>query len=119
MTYGVADYWAFVVAVIVFLAIPGVGNLAIITSTGKGRIAGGLAATLGVIVGDQVLMWLAVAGGWLSSSSISCSAERQVNTAVTSQTTATAAVVRMVKAGPSAPSTASAASRSGCPPAWW
>ena len=60
--FGVADYWAFVVAVIVFLAIPGVGNLAIITSTGKGRIAGGLAATLGVIVGDQVLMWLAVAG---------------------------------------------------------
>ena len=31
--FGVADYWAFVVAVIVFLAIPGVGNLAIITST--------------------------------------------------------------------------------------
>src|SRR6185436_18305837 len=60
--FGVADYWAFVAAVIVFLAIPGVGNLAIITSTGKGRIAGGLAATLGVIVGDQVLMWLAVAG---------------------------------------------------------
>ena len=60
--FGVADYWAFVAAVIVFLAIPGVGNLAIITSTGKGRITGGLAATLGVIVGDQVLMWLAVAG---------------------------------------------------------
>src|SRR3954469_3440101 len=60
--FGVADYWAFVVAVIVFLAIPGVGNLAIITSTGKGGIAGGLAATLGVIAGDQVLMWLAVAG---------------------------------------------------------
>jgi threonine/homoserine/homoserine lactone efflux protein len=59
---GVADYWAFVVAVIVFLAIPGVGNLAIITSTTKGRIAGGLAATLGVIVADQILMWLAVAG---------------------------------------------------------
>jgi len=34
--FGVADYWAFVVAVIVFLAIPGVGNLAIITCTGKG-----------------------------------------------------------------------------------
>ena len=59
---GVADYGAFVVAVIVFLAIPGVGNLAIITSTSKGRIVGGLAATFGVIVGDQVLMWLAVAG---------------------------------------------------------
>jgi len=62
MMFGVADYWAFVVAIIVFLAIPGVGNLAIITSTSKGRIVGGLAATLGVIVGDQVLMWLAVAG---------------------------------------------------------
>jgi threonine/homoserine/homoserine lactone efflux protein len=60
--FGVADYWAFVAAVVVFLAIPGVGNLAIITSTGKGRIVGGLAATLGVIAGDQVLMWLAVAG---------------------------------------------------------
>jgi len=60
--FGVADYWAFVATVIVFLAIPGVGNLAIITSTGKGGIAGGLAATLGVIAGDQVLMWLAVAG---------------------------------------------------------
>jgi leucine efflux protein len=60
--FGVADYWAFVLAVIVFLAIPGVGNLAIITSTSKGGVAGGLAATLGVIVGDQVLMWLAVAG---------------------------------------------------------
>ena len=60
--FGVADYWAFVIAVIVFLAIPGPGNLAIITSTSKGRIAGGLAATAGVIAGDQVLMWLAVAG---------------------------------------------------------
>jgi len=59
---GITDYWAFVVAVVVFLAIPGVGNLAIITSTGKGRILGGLAATLGVIAGDQILMWLAVAG---------------------------------------------------------
>jgi len=60
--FGVKDYWAFVVAVIVFLAIPGPGNLAIITSTSKGRIIGGLAATFGVIAGDQVLMWLAVAG---------------------------------------------------------
>ena len=60
--FGIADYWAFVVAVIIFLAIPGPGNLAIITSTSKGRIAGGLAATAGVIAGDQVLMWLAVAG---------------------------------------------------------
>ena len=60
--FGVADYGAFIAAIIIFLAIPGPGNLALITSTGKGGIAGGLAATLGVIAGDQVLMWLAVAG---------------------------------------------------------
>ena len=60
--FGVMDYGAFVVAVIVFLAIPGPGNLALVTSTGKGGLAGGLAATLGVIAGDQVLIWLAVAG---------------------------------------------------------
>ena len=59
---GVADYGAFVITVIVFLAIPGPGNLALITSTGKGGLRGGFAATLGVIAGDQVLMWLAVAG---------------------------------------------------------
>ena len=60
--FGVNDYGAFVVAVIVFLAIPGPGNLALVTSTGKGGVLGGLAATLGVIAGDQVLIWLAVAG---------------------------------------------------------
>ena len=59
---GVADYGAFVIAILVFLAIPGPGNLALITSTGKGGIAGGMGATLGVIAGDQVLLWAAVAG---------------------------------------------------------
>jgi leucine efflux protein len=59
---GVADYGAFIVAILVFLAIPGPGNLALITSTGKGGIAGGMGATLGVIAGDQVLLWAAVAG---------------------------------------------------------
>ena len=59
---GVTDYGTFVVTIIVFLLIPGPGNLALITSTSKGGILGGLAATLGVILGDQVLMWSAVAG---------------------------------------------------------
>ena len=59
---GIQNYGAFVVAVVVFLLIPGPGNLALITSTSKGGVRGGLAATLGVILGDQVLMWLAVAG---------------------------------------------------------
>jgi leucine efflux protein len=60
--FGVADYGAFVVTVILFLLIPGPGNLALITSTSQGGVRGGLAATVGVILGDQVLMWAAVAG---------------------------------------------------------
>src|SRR6218665_3440851 len=60
--FGIADYGAFVAAIVLFLAIPGPGNLALITSTTKGGVRAGLAATLGVIAGDQLLMWLAVAG---------------------------------------------------------
>ena len=60
--FGIADYGAFVAAIIVFLLIPGPGNLALISSTGKGGITAGLAATCGLMLGDQVLMWAAVAG---------------------------------------------------------
>lgn len=60
--FGIADYGAFVVAIIVFLAIPGPGNLALLTATAKGGVRAGMAATLGVIAGDQALLWLAVAG---------------------------------------------------------
>jgi leucine efflux protein len=60
--FGITNYSAFVIAFILLLLLPGPGNLALITSTSKGGIAGGLAATLGVIAGDQVLMWLAIAG---------------------------------------------------------
>lgn len=60
--FGVADYGAFVATVILFLLIPGPGNLALVTSTGQGGVRAGLAATLGVIGGDQVWLWAAVAG---------------------------------------------------------
>ena len=60
--FGIADYASFVIAIIVFLLIPGPGNLALITSTSKGGIAGGLGATFGLIGGDQILLWAAVAG---------------------------------------------------------
>jgi threonine/homoserine/homoserine lactone efflux protein len=59
---GVTDYPAFVVAFIIFLLIPGPGNLVLITSTTKGGIRGGFAAAFGVILGDQVLSWMAFAG---------------------------------------------------------
>jgi len=59
---GITDYWAFVAAVLVFLALPGPGTFALLTSTGKGGFHAGAAATLGLIVGDQMLLWLAVLG---------------------------------------------------------
>ena len=59
---GISDYGAFCATVVLFLALPGPGTFALLTSTAKGGFRGGAAATLGVIVGDQVLLWLAVAG---------------------------------------------------------
>ncbi len=60
--FGMTDAGAYVLAVVVFLAIPGPGNLALLTSTAQGGLRGGLLATLGVIAGDQILIWAAVAG---------------------------------------------------------
>ncbi|HRD84364.1 MAG TPA: LysE family transporter [Rubrivivax sp.] len=60
--FGIADFPAFCAAVLVFLALPGPGTFALLTSTGKGGFKAGAAATAGVIAGDQVLLWLAVAG---------------------------------------------------------
>ena len=60
--YGITDFSAFCAAILVFLALPGPGTFALLTSTAKGGLRGGAAATLGLIVGDQVLLWLAVAG---------------------------------------------------------
>ena len=59
---GISDYWAFVVAVLVFLALPGPGTFTLLTATGRAGFRAGAAATLGIIAGDQVLMWLAAAG---------------------------------------------------------
>jgi leucine efflux protein len=42
--------------------LPGPGTFALLTSTAKGGLRAGAAATLGLIAGDQVLLWLAVAG---------------------------------------------------------
>jgi leucine efflux protein len=62
MLLGISDYGAFCAAILVFLALPGPGTFALLTATGKGGLRAGTAATLGLIVGDQVLLWLAVAG---------------------------------------------------------
>src|SRR5688572_22365789 len=60
--FGISDFWTFCLTVLVFLALPGPGTFALLTSTAKGGFRAGAAATLGVIFGDQVLLWLAVAG---------------------------------------------------------
>jgi leucine efflux protein len=60
--FGIQDYVAFCSAVLLFLALPGPGTFALLTSTGQGGMRAGAAATLGIILGDQVLLWLAVAG---------------------------------------------------------
>ena len=59
---GIADFGAFCATILLFLALPGPGTFALLTSTAKGGFRAGAAATLGVILGDQVLLWLAVAG---------------------------------------------------------
>ena len=60
--FGITDFGAYCAAILLFLALPGPGTFALLTSTAKGGFRAGAAATLGVIVGDQVLLWLAVAG---------------------------------------------------------
>ncbi len=60
--FGIADFGAFCAAVLLFLALPGPGTFALLTSTGHGGVRAGAAATAGLILGDQVLLWLAVAG---------------------------------------------------------
>ena len=60
--FGVSDYGAFVAAFVLLLFLPGPGNLALITSTSQGQLAGGVASVLGLLVGDQILLWMTVAG---------------------------------------------------------
>jgi len=59
---GITDFGTYCAAILLFLALPGPGTFALLTSTGKGGFRAGAAATLGLILGDQVLLWLAVAG---------------------------------------------------------
>ena len=60
--FGISDYGAFAAAFVLLLFLPGPGNLALISSASKGGVAGGLASVLGLLLGDQILLWLTVAG---------------------------------------------------------
>jgi leucine efflux protein len=60
--FGISDYGAFAAAFVLLLFLPGPGNLALISSASKGGLAGGLASVFGLLLGDQILLWLTVAG---------------------------------------------------------
>lgn len=60
--FGIGNYSAFVIAFVLLLLLPGPGNLALITSAGKGGLKGGVASVFGLLLGDQILLWLTVAG---------------------------------------------------------
>jgi leucine efflux protein len=60
--FGILNYGTFVISFVVLLLLPGPGNFALVAATGQGNIKAGLAAISGVLLGDQVLMWLALAG---------------------------------------------------------
>jgi len=60
--FGISDYGAFVAAFVLLLFLPGPGNLALITSTSQGGIKGGFASVMGLLLGDQILLWMTVAG---------------------------------------------------------
>jgi threonine/homoserine/homoserine lactone efflux protein len=60
--FGISDYGAFAAAFVLLLFLPGPGNLALISSASKGGLAGGLASVLGLLLGDQILLWFTVAG---------------------------------------------------------
>lgn len=59
---GIQDLWTFLAAVLVFLALPGPGTFTLLTATGRGGVRGGYTALAGLLLGDQILMWLALAG---------------------------------------------------------
>jgi threonine/homoserine/homoserine lactone efflux protein len=60
--FGISDYGAFAAAFVLLLFLPGPGNLALISSASRGGLSGGLASVLGLLLGDQILLWLTVAG---------------------------------------------------------
>ena len=60
--FGISDFGPYCAAILVFLMLPGPGTFALLTSTAKGGFRAGMASTMGLVAGDQILLWSAVAG---------------------------------------------------------
>ena len=58
----VKDYGSFVLTIALFPALPGPGNLAILSAYRLGGVRGAMVSTLGIALGDQVLIVLALGG---------------------------------------------------------
>jgi threonine/homoserine/homoserine lactone efflux protein len=59
---GITDFPAFAAAVLVFLMIPGPGTFAVLTSAAQGGLRGGYASVAGIMLGDLMLILMALAG---------------------------------------------------------
>lgn len=60
--FGIPDYPSFCLAVLLFLMLPGPGTFTILTSVSQGGARAGYATTSGLILGDMILILLALAG---------------------------------------------------------
>ncbi len=59
---GIQNYTSFLVAIVVFQAIPGAGTLAILNATARHGLAAGFGAVCGTLAGDFIFMVAASAG---------------------------------------------------------
>ena len=59
---GIQDLWTFLVAVLVFLALPGPGTFTLLTATARGGVRAGYATLAGLMLGDQILIAIAATG---------------------------------------------------------
>lgn len=60
--FEIQNYSSFIVAILVFQAVPGAGTIAILDATARQGRKAGLASVAGTIAGDGVFMLVAVAG---------------------------------------------------------
>ena len=59
---GINDVGTFVVAVILFLMLPGPGTFTLLTATARGGVRAGYATLAGLMLGDQILIAIAATG---------------------------------------------------------
>ncbi len=62
MLFGIPDYWAFVVAGLMIILLPGPNSMFVVSQSARRGRASGYAAAAGVFVGDAVLMALTYLG---------------------------------------------------------